>query len=125
MLITLRNSGAENIHFTPKLEPNLHYKIINEASDSDQHIIDTFLKGDELDSFILDKDVLDIENLHLSVIDNSWGSTPMKSYRIKILTNNGEYRLLYPTNGGKPDFFKRIFKYLYPEMAEKQVEELV
>lgn len=124
MLITLRNSGAEHIHFTPKIDPNLHYKIINEAEHSD-HLVDVFLKGDELDSFILDKDLLKIENVHLTKQDNSWSGESMITYQIKIITDKGDYRLHYKTNSGKPDFFKKLFKYIYPDMAEKQIEELV
>jgi len=34
------------------------------------------------------------------------------------------YRLYYEKNI-KPDFFKILFREFYPEMADKQVEELV
>jgi hypothetical protein len=125
MLITLRNSGAESIYFTPYLDNRLKLEIISNATSDNTYIQDIFLRGDELSSFILDKTVLNIENIHLVVHKNEWSSIKSESYHIKILTDKGEYRINYKVDSGKPDFFKTIFKYLYPDMAEKQIEELV
>jgi len=124
MLITLRNSGAESIHYTPNLDQQLLLKVVIKA-ENNSSVYDIFLKGENLDSFILDKETLGIKNIHLTVQDNGWSGDKKVTYQIKIITSNGDYRLHYKTNSGKPDFFKRIFKYLYPDMAEKQVEELV
>lgn len=115
MLINLRNSGAAKIQFFKYIDSELLYKIVSTDSNN-VFATDLFLKDESLDSFVLDKSIIKINSLHLV--------EEYSIYKISIDTNIGKYNLLYYSDI-KPDFFKTLFKYLYPDIADKQVEELI
>lgn len=121
MLITLRNSGALGIQYHKIINPSL-LKDILEKPDDNIGLHDAFLSSTQLDSFVVMKD--DITLLHLNVSENGYGDSAKNMYEIIIEADKKHYRLYYGTKG-KPDFFKILFKYFYPEQAEIQVEELV
>ena len=56
MLITLRNSGADSIQYTPVIEDKLKLEILTEIEKANNHtpLYDIFLKGQQLDSFVID-----------------------------------------------------------------------
>jgi len=124
MLITIRNSGAESITHTPKLENKLLIEILHtlDKPDTNHHSYDMFLEGSNIESFVIDKSTKPL--LHLMVTGDEWVGDNSKHYKILLETEKDKYIFHYPINN-KPDFFKRLFKYFYPEDADKQVEELV
>ena len=126
MLITLRNSGADGIQYTPVINDGLMVDILNKISESnngDSILSDRFLKFTELDSFII-KQGVEPTLLHLNVSEHGWGGEKELRYEIHLEIEKAHYRLLY-YDGQKPGFFKKLFTLFYPEMAEKQIEELV
>lgn len=125
MLITLRNSGALGIQYTPVIDDKLKLEIIKENEKADNHsdIYDLFLKGQQLDAFVVDTKIKPtIFNMEVS--ENGWGNEKNNRYEIHLEVDKCHYRLYYGAND-KPDFFKKLFKSFYPDMADKQVEELV
>jgi len=125
MLITLRNSGAEGIQYTPVIDDKLKLEILLEQEKADRHspLYDIFLKGQQLDAFVVDSAVQPTL-LTMTVDENGWGGEKNDRYEIHLEVNSCHYRLYYEKNV-KPDFFKKLFKAFYPEMADKQVEELI
>ena len=125
MLITLRNSGADGIQYTPVIDDKLKFDILLETQKADSHspMYEIFLKGCELDSFIVDSSVTPTL-LNMQFEENNWSGEKNNRYEIHLEVDKCHYRLYYAANV-KPDFFKILFREFYPEMADKQVEELV
>lgn len=126
MLITLRNSGAKWIHCTDNYDDELTFKILDKIAVSEANgggdIYHSMLKSTNIESFIVDKN--GFEFIHLeNKSERSYMSSDNKQYNIKIKYSDRFYDLYY--GEVKPDFFKVLFKYFYPEQADKQVEELV
>ena len=119
MLISLRNSGAAGIQFYKVVDPHQLMEIITVDKEHKDDVHTILLKPINLDSFVLDPNKV---NVLLLKHDNGYSSND-KLYEIFIETTDGRFRLWY--NKGRPDFFKRLFKYCYPEIANEQVEELV
>lgn len=118
MLITLRNSGAETIFFNKNYNPETLLKIKNEMN--------PLLDPKNIDSFVLDIKNIKIEQLLLveQTTYQQRSKNDPKKYYISIETDTSTYRLYYE-EGVKPDFFKFLFKKIYPTMAENQIEELI
>lgn len=125
MLITLRNSGAMGIQYTPVIEDKLKFDIVKESEKAEHHspMYDIFLKGQQLDSFIVDSNITPTI-LNLEFNEGSSFGEKNDRYEIHLEVDRCHYRLYYEANV-KPDFFKKLFKAFYPEMADKQVEELI
>ncbi len=125
MLITLRNSGAIGIQYTPVIDDKLKLEILieNEKADNHSPLYDIFLKGQQLDAFVVDSDITPTI-LNMQFEENSWQGEKNDRYEIHLEVDRCHYRLYYEANV-KPDFFKKLFKEFYPAMADKQVEELV
>ena len=68
MLITLRNSGALGIQYKPIIEHRLLLEIHEkmEAAEAHSHLYDIFLKGTQLDSFIVSNNITP-DLLHMEV----------------------------------------------------------
>ncbi len=121
MLVTLRNTGAKFIVFVPDIKPEILLKILDTTDKSTSHNFDRFIEPKNIISFVLVKDEIDF--IHL--VDNSDSWNKERHYEINIKCIHGLYRIGYGFGENKPDFFKRIFQNLYPEISEKQIEELI
>lgn len=117
MLISLRNSGASGIHFHKIVDPHQLMEILTVDKEHRDDLHTLLLRPIHLDSFVLEPNK--VTNLLLKFEPPAGKDF----YEIIIETDIGRFRLWY--KDGRPDFFKRLFKYCYPMMAESQVEELI
>lgn len=118
MFISLRNSGASTILFNKSMDPETIIKILD-YEEKNRHILEQFIESQCVESFVLPHDL--VTNIHLVNEGSTYSQD--KRYRIFINTTLGTYRLLY--NDEVPGFFKKLLNTIYPEIMDKQIEELI
>ena len=116
MLISLRNSGAKNIRQTKVISDEVAEKILKS---SDISSTDFFFKDNEIEMFVVPYVVPEL--LQMQKNKTFHGDI---FYVIDLVIGKTMYKLKYDV-GVKPDFFKVLFKFFYPDQAEKQIEELI
>ena len=115
MLISLRNSGAKNIRQTKVISDEVAEKILS----ADVVSTDFFFKENEIEMFVVPYVVPELLQMQKNKTFNGG-----IFYVIDLVIGKTMYKLKYDV-GVKPDFFKVLFKFFYPDQAEKQIEELI
>ena len=116
MLISLRSSGAKYIYQSRVISDDIAEKILKS---SDISSTDFFFKENEIEMFVVPFVVPEL--LQMQKNKTFHGDI---FYSIDLIVGKIKYRLKYNAEV-KPDFFKVLFKFFYPDQAEKQIEELI